>query len=323
MEFNANIATALLSALRLAQQHGGAQNALQAGGIDLPEAERFEGLSDEVGAVVGRSADDEAVGEALALGFLAGRVAKRPRMRTANDPTSFIMDRDLVCVGAEGESILRLPWFEEGLFVGRQIPDISEMPAPVRTLCVEHYSAALDGARGQFTFMSYGHAYSVEAVPVHDDESRVEAVLAIATPTRPYASAATAYERTAERLDSSATQAEVRADLHRLAGRTDAEGAERQVVKKAREAAGRARDNARRLRFRVARAGPAQAPSITPREAEVLQLASHGLTYGEIAEQLGVSVATVRTHVENIHPKLGVSDKAAAVAAALRHGLID
>jgi DNA-binding NarL/FixJ family response regulator len=36
-----------------------------------------------------------------------------------------------------------------------------------------------------------------------------------------------------------------------------------------------------------------------------------------------VSSATVRTHLQNVYPKLGVCDKAAAVAAALRHGLIE
>jgi DNA-binding NarL/FixJ family response regulator len=36
-----------------------------------------------------------------------------------------------------------------------------------------------------------------------------------------------------------------------------------------------------------------------------------------------VSCATVRTHLQNIYPKLGVCDKAAAVAAALRHDLIE
>jgi DNA-binding NarL/FixJ family response regulator len=35
-----------------------------------------------------------------------------------------------------------------------------------------------------------------------------------------------------------------------------------------------------------------------------------------------VSIATVKTHFENVYPKLGVTDKAAAVAVALRHGLI-
>jgi DNA-binding CsgD family transcriptional regulator len=244
-------------------------------------------------------------------------------MRTAHDPTAFLMDRNLVCVGAEGESILRLPWFEDGLFVGRQIPDISEMPTPVRRLCVENYSAALAGERGRFTFRSYGHAYAVEAVPVHDESGGVEAVLGIATPAAPYGFAATAYDRTAERLERSAAQAEERAGLHRLAGRKDAEATERKAAHKAREGAERARGNARRLRLRSECGDCGAAPSITSREAEVLQLASHGLTYGEIADQLAVSVATVRTHVENIYPKLGVSDKAAAVAVALRHGLIE
>lgn len=64
-------------------------------------------------------------------------------------------------------------------------------------------------------------------------------------------------------------------------------------------------------------------PLITPREADVLTLASHGLTSAETAEQLVVSVGTVRTHLENVYEKLGVADKAAAVATALRHGLID
>jgi DNA-binding CsgD family transcriptional regulator len=323
LDFHANTAAALLSALRLAREHGGARAALRAGGVGIPQAGRFHGLADEVAGVVGRSPGEDSIGEALALGFLAGRATHRPRSRTAHDPTSFVMDRDLVCVGAEGESILRLPWFEEGLFVGRQIPDISEMPAPVRSLCIEHYSAALNGEASRFSFRSYGHAYAVEAVPVCDDVGRVEAVLGIATPATPYGCAAGAYDRTADRLEHSAEQADSRAELHRCAGRPDAEAAEREAARKARAAAERARANARGLRSRTAGAQPGEAPSITAREAEVLQLASHGLTYAEIAEQLTVSVATVRTHVENIYPKLGVSDKAAAVAAALRHGLID
>ena len=87
----------------------------------------------------------------------------------------------------------------------------------------------------------------------------------------------------------------------------------------------RADGSVRELRAmgRVERDAPAEPPSITPRETEVLSLASHGLTHCEIAELLCVSSATVRTHLQNIYPKLGVCDKAAAVAAALRHGLIE
>jgi DNA-binding CsgD family transcriptional regulator len=323
LKFNADTAVAFLSALRMAEQHGGAHAALRAAGLALPETDRFEGLPDDVAEILGPSVADESVAEAMALGFLAGRAARRPRRRSAHDPTSFIMDRHLVCVGAEGESILRLPWFDDGLFVGRQIPDIGEMPTPVRSLCVEHYSAALEGRRGQFAFTSYGHAYSVEAIPVRDVAGSIEAVLGVATPARAYGSAAVAYERTAKRFDRGAEQADRRAELHELAGRADAAAGQRQAAERAREAAARARANARRLAAADADGDIAEAPSLTSREAEVLQLASHGLTYGEIAEQLSLSVGTVRTHIEHIYPKLGVSDKAAAVAAALRHGLIE
>ena len=66
-----------------------------------------------------------------------------------------------------------------------------------------------------------------------------------------------------------------------------------------------------------------EVPTLTEREIDVLQLASHGLTVDEIAEHLCVSAATVKTHHHNIYVRLGVSDKAEAVAWALRHGVID
>jgi DNA-binding NarL/FixJ family response regulator len=90
---------------------------------------------------------------------------------------------------------------------------------------------------------------------------------------------------------------------------------------KARRAAQRSSASAERLRSHDAT--PAEIPSISPRETEVLGLSSHGLNRAEIAEALALSQATVRTHLENAYLKLGVSDKAAAVAAALRHGLIE
>jgi DNA-binding CsgD family transcriptional regulator len=196
------------------------------------------------------------------------------------------------------------------------------MPRPVRSLCVKHYSVALAGKPSRFPFTSYGHSYSVEALPVRDDDGMIEAVLAVASPSSPFASAAAAYERTAKRLDHSATLADQRAEMHGLAGRSDAELSDRRVAEKARETAERNRENARRLRSRDTPDRSAEAPSLTPRETEVIQLASHGLTYSAIAEQLAVSEATVKTHLENAYPKLGVIDKAAAVATALRHGLI-
>jgi DNA-binding NarL/FixJ family response regulator len=62
---------------------------------------------------------------------------------------------------------------------------------------------------------------------------------------------------------------------------------------------------------------------LTEREIEVLRLAAEGNSGPEIAEQLTVSPATVKTHFEHIYEKLGVGDRAAAVAQALRTGLIN
>ncbi|MEA2221355.1 MAG: hypothetical protein QOJ35_3981 [Solirubrobacteraceae bacterium] len=64
-------------------------------------------------------------------------------------------------------------------------------------------------------------------------------------------------------------------------------------------------------------------PLLSPREIEVLELAARGLSAIAIADQLVISHTTVRSHFQNLYPKLGVSDRAAAVAAALRLGVFD
>jgi DNA-binding NarL/FixJ family response regulator len=323
MTLQTNTASALVWALDRAHEHAGAGAALAAAGLDLPLVDRFDGLSDDFDELVRRLPGETSVREALALGILAGRVADRPaRARRLQDPTSFLMNEDLIVQGARGQSILRLPWFEDGLFVGRELREISEMPTPVRRLCVENYAAALAGERGRFAFTSYGHAYSVDAVPVRSQNGRIDAVLAVATPAHSYAAAVAAHLRTAERLDRSAELAEECAERYRLAGRGDSELAELHAAGTARRGAERARASAQRLQARVS-ADPGDPPSITSRQAEVLSLASNGLTSAEIAEQIGVSATTVRSHFDNIYYRLGVSDRCAAVATALRHGLID
>lgn len=64
-------------------------------------------------------------------------------------------------------------------------------------------------------------------------------------------------------------------------------------------------------------------PILTPREAEVLALTADGLHAPEIAERLHLGVTTVRSHMQNMYEKLGVSDRAAAVAKAMRTGLLE
>jgi ATP/maltotriose-dependent transcriptional regulator MalT len=61
---------------------------------------------------------------------------------------------------------------------------------------------------------------------------------------------------------------------------------------------------------------------LTRREVQVLELSAEGHTGPAIARELVVSSATIRTHFENIYGKLGVSDRAAAVARAMRLGLV-
>jgi DNA-binding CsgD family transcriptional regulator len=56
---------------------------------------------------------------------------------------------------------------------------------------------------------------------------------------------------------------------------------------------------------------------LTPREAEVLRLIARGCTYARVADQLGISEHTVRTHVKNTYRKLGVRSGAAAVMRAI------
>jgi two-component system nitrate/nitrite response regulator NarL len=61
---------------------------------------------------------------------------------------------------------------------------------------------------------------------------------------------------------------------------------------------------------------------LTRRETEILELVAEGLTAPTMAARLFLSPATVRTHFRNIYEKLGVGDRAAAVARAMRLGLI-
>jgi DNA-binding NarL/FixJ family response regulator len=75
------------------------------------------------------------------------------------------------------------------------------------------------------------------------------------------------------------------------------------------------------LRDRAPGEGPDLA-ELTPREIEVLRLVASALSNAEIAEQLVLTEATVKTHVSAILRKLGLRDRVQAVVAAYDAGLV-
>ncbi len=64
-------------------------------------------------------------------------------------------------------------------------------------------------------------------------------------------------------------------------------------------------------------------PILTPREREILVLMADGLSGPQIAGRLIVALPTVKTHQARLYEKLGVSERAAAVAEAMRRGLLE
>lgn len=58
--------------------------------------------------------------------------------------------------------------------------------------------------------------------------------------------------------------------------------------------------------------------NLSPRENEILQLLSKGLLYKEIAEQLSISISTVRQHIHKIYEKLHVQNRTEAINKAMR-----
>lgn len=70
------------------------------------------------------------------------------------------------------------------------------------------------------------------------------------------------------------------------------------------------------------RRASAPAPLLTKRESEVLTLLGDGLSVQQVARRLFLSESTVKTHVAKVYDKLGVTNRAAAIMAAVRLGLV-
>jgi len=64
-------------------------------------------------------------------------------------------------------------------------------------------------------------------------------------------------------------------------------------------------------------------PQLTDREQEVLNFVAEGLSAPDIGKQIHLSTTTVKSHLHSLYEKLGVSDRAAAVAEAMRRGLLE
>jgi two-component system nitrate/nitrite response regulator NarL len=64
-------------------------------------------------------------------------------------------------------------------------------------------------------------------------------------------------------------------------------------------------------------------PFLSDREREILKLVAEGLTAPQIGRNIHLSTATVKTHLQHLYQKLGVAERAAAVAAAMRRGLVE
>ena len=62
--------------------------------------------------------------------------------------------------------------------------------------------------------------------------------------------------------------------------------------------------------------------SLSARELDVLDLVASGYSDNEIAVRIGVSAATVNTHLRHVYAKLRARNRAHAVAIALRRGLL-
>ena len=76
------------------------------------------------------------------------------------------------------------------------------------------------------------------------------------------------------------------------------------------------------MRFSYSGKAPASSIDLSDRETEILQKISKGTGYKNIADELFISIHTVRYHIRNIYEKMQVHSQSEAISIALRKGLI-
>ena len=77
------------------------------------------------------------------------------------------------------------------------------------------------------------------------------------------------------------------------------------------------------LASEIRRRNEPDVPALSPREREVLKLIAAGNSIPTMAKELFLAPSTVKTHVQRLYEKLGVNDRGAAVAEAMRRKLLD
>ncbi len=77
------------------------------------------------------------------------------------------------------------------------------------------------------------------------------------------------------------------------------------------------------LASEIRRRNEPDVPALSPREREVLKMIAAGSSIPAMAKELFLAPSTVKTHVQRLYEKLGVSDRGAAVAEAMRRKLLE
>jgi DNA-binding NarL/FixJ family response regulator len=209
-------------------------------------------------------------------------------------------------------------------------------PAPIRLLIVDDHPVVRDGLRGMFAgdpaFQVLGEAADGREAVTRAEVLRPDVVLMDLR--MPEMDGVTAIETMAERgiearvlvLTTYDTDSDVLPALRAGATGYLLKDAPRDELVHAVRAAARGTavlspSVATRVLGELRQPAP-DADALSARELEVLRLVAQGATNREAAARLFISEATVKTHLLHIYAKLGVSDRAAAVAEGFARGLL-